>query len=265
MNIKEYKRAASLKEAYDLLNLAENNKIIGGCTFLKNTKLQIDTAIDLGACDLDYIQETDTDVHIGAYTCLREIEASPVIAKEFGNALNDVFRHLIGVQLRNQITIGAHVYSRFGFSDIIPTLLALNANVKLFRGGTMALRDFLQADMADINKDILVEVILPKEHRRTKVQMMRRSYNDYSVFCLAVSRNERNEWIIAAGARPGRAVLAVSSAEKLTRIGTSSLNIERMADEIVEEFTFGTNFRGTASYRKELCRVFAQRALRELS
>ena len=262
MNIKEYKKAASLKEAYDLLNLAKSNKIIGGCTFLKNIKRQINIAIDLSACGLSYINETETDVHIGAYTCLREIETSPVIAKEFGNSLNDVLQHLIGIQLRNQITIGAHVYSRFGFSDIIPTLLALNANVNLFHGGIMTLKEFLEAD---INKDILVEVILPKEHRKTKVQMMRNSFNDYSIFCLAVSRNEKNEWIIAAGVRPGRAVLAVSSAEKLNKIGISSLDIEKMADEIVEEFTFGTNYRGTASYRKDLCRTFAQRALRELS
>jgi CO/xanthine dehydrogenase FAD-binding subunit len=265
MNIKEYKKAVSLKEAYDLLNLAQSNKIIAGCTFLKNTRMQIDTAIDLSACGLDYIRETDTDVHIGAYTCLRAIETSPIVAREFGNALNEVFKHLIGTQLRSHITIGAHVYSRFGFSDIIPTLLVLNASVKLYRGGTMSLKDFLQADIADISKDILVEVILPKEGRIAKVQMMRNSFNDYSVVCLAVSRNENNEWLIAAGARPGKATLAASAAEKLTKIGTDSLDIAGMADEIVEEFTFGSNFRGTAAYRKELCRTFARRALKELS
>ena len=197
--------------------------------------MKIGTAIDLSACGLDYIRETEEAVMIGAYTSLRDIETSAVILENFGPALREVLEHLIGVQLRNVITIGAHVASRFGFSDIIPTLLAMNASLRFYRGGVKSLWAYMNEDVPE--RDILVEIVLPKEGRRTKVQMMRLSYNDYSIFCLAASRVKEN-WINAAGVLPGR---------------------------ITAEYRFGTNYRGTAEYRRTLCEVFARRAIEELA
>lgn len=205
MQIREYQKPATLDEAYALLVKGKTNRILGGCTFLKRTNVKIGTAIDLSACGLDYIRETEEAVMIGAYTSLRDIETSAVILENFGPALREVLEHLIGVQLRNVITIGAHVASRFGFSDIIPTLLAMNASLRFYRGGVKSLWAYMNEDVPE--RDILLEIVLPKEGRRTKVQMMRLSYNDYSIFCLAASRVKEN-WIIAAGVFPGRAKLA---------------------------------------------------------
>ena len=205
MQIREYQKPATLDEAYALLVKGKTNRILGGCTFLKRTNVKIGTAIDLSACGLDYIRETEEAVMIGAYTSLRDIETSAVILENFGPALREVLEHLIGVQLRNVITIGAHVASRFGFSDIIPTLLAMNASLRFYRGGVKSLWAYMNEDAPE--RDILLEIVLPKEGRRTKVQMMRLSYNDYSIFCLAASRVKEN-WIIAAGVFPGRAKLA---------------------------------------------------------
>ena len=182
MQIREYQKPATLDEAYALLVKGKTNRILGGCTFLKRTNVKIGTAIDLSACGLDYIRETEEAVMIGAYTSLRDIETSAVILENFGPALREVLEHLIGVQLRNVITIGAHVASRFGFSDIIPTLLAMNASLRFYRGGVKSLWAYMNEDAPE--RDILLEIVLPKEGRRTKVQMMRLSYNDYSIFLL---------------------------------------------------------------------------------
>lgn len=161
-------------------------------------------AIDLTDLGLRYICETGDEVRIGAYITLRDMELSPAIPAAFGAAFHEVFRHLIGVQLRTHITLGAHVYARFGFSDLIPVLLSLNTQVRPYRGGEMPLNAFLLVGAKDVKRNILLALIVPKEGRAAKVQMMRSPYNDYSILCLAVSR-VGDDRIIASGARLGRA------------------------------------------------------------
>lgn len=263
MEIKEYRKAASVEEAYGLLGQSGRNCIIGGCTFLRKTHRKINVAVDLSECGLSYIRETEREVLIGAYTSLRDAETSELLHREFGDIFTEALRHLIGVQLRTHITIGAHVYSRFGFSDLIPVLLSLHARVRLFRCGEMTLKDFMNADVQTIKGDILTELVLPKEGRAAAVQMMRSSYNDYSIFCLAVSR-AGNDWIIAAGVRPGRAALAERAMECLKDAELTADCISALAEGIAREFRFGSNFRGSAEYRRELCAVFARRALEKL-
>ncbi len=262
MQIHEYARPADLETAYALLLKGKTNRLLGGCTFLKRTNLKIGTAIDLQDCGLRYILECEDAVRIGAYTTLRDIETNDVILREFGTMLRDVLEHLIGVQLRNQITVGGHVAARFGFSDLIPTLLALNARVRFYHGGEKTLWAYMQEVRPE--KDLLIELILPKEGRRGKVQMMRLSYNDYSIFCLVVSRSG-DRWIVSAGVFPGRARLAELAMEQMNRTPIRKQDAAQLAQRITNEYRFGSNFRGSAGYRRELCRIFARRAIEELA
>lgn len=261
MLIREYARPETLEEAYDLLMKRKTNRIIGGCTFLNRTHLNIATAIDLQRCNIGYIHEQDEVIAIGAYTSLREIETSEVISYWYGTALREVLEHLIGVQLRNAITIGAHVASRFGFSDIIPTLLALKARARFFHRGILSLQDYLAERKPE--RDILVEILLPKEHIRCRVQSMRKSFNDYSAFCLAISRAETG-WTIAGGIFPGRAKLALETMREMNGRPVKLKDVPEIAEKLLEEFSFGTNYRASAEYRRELCGVFARRGIEAL-
>jgi CO/xanthine dehydrogenase FAD-binding subunit len=96
-----------------------------------------------------------------------------------------------------------------------------------------------------------------------KVQMMRNSYADYSILCLAVSRSG-DDWIIVAGARPGGAAFAEGAMSRLKSTKVPVESIPALAGEIAGEFRFGDNLRSSAGYRKELCLAFARRALEEL-
>ena len=55
--IREYKRAESLEEAWQL-NQKKSNRVLGGMVWLKMGKMQIGTAIDLSGLGLDTIEET---------------------------------------------------------------------------------------------------------------------------------------------------------------------------------------------------------------
>ena len=55
--IREYKRAESLEEAWQL-NQKKSNRVLGGMVWLKMGKMQIGTAIDLSGLGLGTIEET---------------------------------------------------------------------------------------------------------------------------------------------------------------------------------------------------------------
>ena len=263
MNIKEYAAPATLEEAYELLTSKKTNRLIGGTTFLSQTKAKINTAIDLSNCGLDYINDGPDSVRIGAYTTFRTIETSPVIREYFGTMFSDVLEHLIGVQLRNMITIGGHVASRFGFSDVIPVLMSLDARVVFYHAGEISLEDYMK--QAKKNRDILTEIIIPKEERKGVVQMMRRAYSDYSIFCMAVTKNPQNDWRIAAGVLPGKARMVTKAMKMAEGKLPDKKEALQIAEEAVKELPFGDNLRGSAEYRKMLCEAFLKQAFEELT
>ena len=53
-------------------------------------------------------------------------------------AVKEATRHIVGTQFRNLATIGGSVSGRFGFSDIWTLLLALDADVELYKGGRIS-------------------------------------------------------------------------------------------------------------------------------
>ena len=55
-------------------------------------------------------------------------------------------------------TMGGSVASKFGFSDIIPALLAVHADIVTYKGGRMSMKDYMNYR----ERDILVEIRIPK-------------------------------------------------------------------------------------------------------
>ena len=76
MTIREYKRAESLEEAWQL-NQKRPNRVLGGMIWLKMENINVGTAIDLSGLGLDTIEETDEGFSIGAMVTLRQLELHP--------------------------------------------------------------------------------------------------------------------------------------------------------------------------------------------
>lgn len=143
MTIREYKRAESLEEAWQL-NQKRPNRVLGGMIWLKMENINVGTAIDLSGLGLDTIEETDEGFSIGAMVTLRQLELHPGLAAYTDGAVRESVRHIVGVQLRNLATVGGSIYSRFGFSDVLTMFLALNASVELYKGGVVPLAEYAQ-------------------------------------------------------------------------------------------------------------------------
>jgi CO/xanthine dehydrogenase FAD-binding subunit len=249
-----------LEEAYEILIKRRNNLILGGCAFLKMSNKRIGTGIDLSKLNLDYITEDHEHFEIGAMTTLRDMETNSLLKENFNGILPKSVRDIIGVQFRNGVTVGASVYSRFGFSDLITALLVLDTEVELYKSGRIPLRDFLENPY---EKDILIRLWIKKNPRTAVFSSFRKSASDFAVLNVAVSKLN-GQWTIAAGARPRRAAIAVSASEALGHGNLSIEDIDNAAQKASEELSFGTNARGSSSYRKTLCQVFVKRGIMEV-
>ena len=198
MTIREYKRAESLEEAWQL-NQKKNNRVIGGMIWLKMEKINVGTAIDLSGLGLDTIEETEEQFSIGAMVTLRQLELDAGLAAYTNGAVRESVRHIVGVQLRNLATVGGSIYSRFGFSDVLTLFLALNASVELYKGGIVPLAEYAARPY---DRDILVRLIVKKENAEFFYQSVRNSQTDIPVLTCAAARLADGCYRIAIGARP---------------------------------------------------------------
>lgn len=255
---------ATLDEAYEILIKSKNNTILGGCGYLRLGSKRISTGIELSKLNLDYIKEENGFVEIGAYATLRDLETSPVLGKYFNGAVADSVADLIGVQFRSTATVGASVFSKYGFSDPLTALLALDCQVELFKGGRMSLEEFLNRPY---EKDILVRIFLKADGRKSVYRNFRNASCDYSILNVSVSRLD-DEFRIVVGARPCTARIAKGASALISGKGLESSKDEALIVEAAklaqEELNFGTNMRGTKEYRENLCRVMVKRAIKEV-
>lgn len=251
----------TLDQAYELLMSKKNNTVLGGCAFLKMSSKRIATGIDLSELQLNTIKEQDGVIEIGAMTTFRDIETSALLKQAFRGILPIAVSPIIGVQFRNVVTLGASVYSKYGFSDILTALLALETEVERYHGGRMPLDTFLSQP---VEKDILTRIFIKNEDRDASYQSMRNSASDYPILNVAVSRRN-DQWRVAVGARPVKAEIARKASEFLSEKDLSKPEtIEGAASLATDELSFGTNLRGTAEYRKALCKVLVKRGITEV-
>ena len=159
LKIKEYARPESLAQAYEW-NQKKSSCVIGGMLWLKMSHKNVGMAIDLSGLGLDRIREDGENFRVGAMVTLRELELHQGLDRYTEGALGAALRDIVGVQFRNLATAGGSVFGRFGFSDVLTVLLAMDTYVKLYRAGEIPLGDFLTRKR---DRDILEEIRIRKQ------------------------------------------------------------------------------------------------------
>lgn len=251
---------ATVEEAYSILTKRKNNQVIGGSAWLRMGSKRIGTAVELSQLNLDYIKEDEEYIEIGAMTTFRSLETSEVIENNFGRIIKDSVKDIIGVQFRNVVTVGGTIFSKFGFSDLIVALLALDTEVELVNSGRIKLYDFLNKEY---EKDLLTKIYIKKNDVKATYKSLRNAQSDYALLNVSVSKND-NKVKIYVGARPQIATLAVKASEFLSNNELSDENIEKASQIVSEELAFGTNMRASKEYRTLMSKVLVKRALMEV-
>ena len=243
--IREYKRAESLEEAWQL-NQKKSNRVLGGMVWLKMGKMQIGTAIDLSSLGLDTIEETGEEFRIGCMVTLRDLELDPGLNSYTDGAARESVRHIVGVQFRNLATVGGSIYGRYGFSDVLTMFLTMDSYVELYKGGIIPLKEYAKMPY---DRDILVRLIVKKEKAAFDYQSVRNSQTDFPVLtcCVSLIGNEARTVI---GARPARAMVVEDQEDILGNFDQKSEEakkevIQKFADYAAEHVPTSGNMRGS--------------------
>lgn len=247
----EYARPSTLEEAY-ALNQRRGSAVIGGGCWLKMGRQRFHTLIDLSGLGLDRIEEGADRFTLGAMVTLRQMELDKGLSDAFGPCFAQMAYHIVGTQFRNCATLGGSLAARFGFSDVLTCLLALDCEVELAGAGTVPLPQYARMPY---NRDVLARVILHKTGRRTAYESTLITHTDIPVLTCAASALGDSLRVVV-GARPGRAAAldGLSLAD----------GPERAAQAAREYFSFGSNMRSSAQYRRHLAGVLVGRAVKRL-
>ena len=93
-----YVRVGNAAEAYELLQKNRNNKIVSGGIWMRLGSRRVATAIDLSACGLDQIEETETEFRIGAMCTLRQLERHAGLNALVNHVFEFAVHDIVGVQ-----------------------------------------------------------------------------------------------------------------------------------------------------------------------
>ncbi|MGN1182851.1 MAG: 4-hydroxybenzoyl-CoA reductase, partial [Faecalibacillus sp.] len=141
--------------------------------------------------------------------------------------------------------------SRFGFSDILTALLALDCDVILYHQGRISLEEFTRLPY---EKDILTHICIKKKNYRGVFLCVRKSATDLSVLNMAMTKNNQY-YRIVIGARPQKA-----------KCMTVSQNLSH--NEIIERVKLNmpcqSNMRSSQEYREKLEEALLLKAFKKL-
>lgn len=247
---REYVKVKSLEEAWSL-NQKRFSVLVGGMMWLKMGNGQKGTVIDLSGLGLDEIEETEDAFVIGCMCTLRQLELHEGLNREFDGVFRECVRHIVGVQFRNGATVGGSVFGRYGFSDVLTCLMALDTEVELYQGGRIPLEQF--ADMP-YDRDILVRIRVRKDGRRAAYASQRNTETDFPVIACALAK-KGDQWKVSVGARPKRAQSLIICGD---------MSPEKLAEEAAGQFSYGSNLRGSEEYRRHLAEVYIRRLAKQL-
>ncbi|MFH1845669.1 MAG: FAD binding domain-containing protein [bacterium] len=278
MRINKYVKSATVAEAHRLLKSETNAALVGGGAYLRLSKRRIGCAVDLFEAGLDYVRKNGKGLELGAMATFRQIETDPLTLESNDGLLARAVGCVVGVQLRNLSTVGGSVGGKYGFSNLITALLALDAEVVLHKTGAIGLADYLQRKRNRL--DLVTAVVVPRRDQRASFQIIQKTHADYGLLNVAVVRPRKStgDIRIAVGARPGVAKLASKAMAYLeTVLGDKTTRgrsvkaraaranaAEEAARLAASELAFGDDVRASAWYRRQVCSVLVQRALEEV-
>lgn len=254
IQIKQYVKVSSLDEAYEL-NQKKSNVIIGGMHWLKMSSRMTGTAIDLSGLGLDQIVETENAFEIGCMATLRQIEKHEGLNVYTNGAVRDAVKDIVGTQFRNTATVGGSIFGRYGFSDVLTVFMAMDTTVVCHKAGEISLVEYAKKKA---DRDILVKLIVKKVPLHIAYLAQRHARTDFPTLTCAVS-DFNGTWRAVVGARPMKAEL-VEDVDSLVK-EVNEDTAKAFGNYVAETLTFGSNLRGSAEYRQQICAVLVKRAL----
>ena len=203
---------------------------------------------------------------IGSTLPLRTLEDDPDVRRRLPG-LWQAIRAVGSVALRHRATLGGNLGRAAPSSDLIPILLALDAEVELVGAeGTRRLpvdRFVLASRRTALRPAELIRSIRIPEARPSAFLWQRvRPANDISQIAVAVARSPgARAWSVAVGGIPPRSVLLPRVAEALGHGSPTPAALDRAADLASREVAIVADRRASGEYRRHLIGTLLRRAV----
>jgi Aerobic-type carbon monoxide dehydrogenase, middle subunit CoxM/CutM homologs len=271
---------ASLKEAIALIDPDDPDvrPIAGGTALMLMMKAGVfrpRRLVSLRKLGDDFSRIAATpagDLRIGAMTPLSVLEHSPDVLRH-ASVVVHTMRRLANVRVRNVATVGGALAHADPHMDLPPVLIALGASVSVVGTSgerTMPVEDLLTGyyETALAKNELITEVRIPAQGATHAVyfKVTTGSADDWPALGVAVA-------LVAEGSSVKSARIVVSAATtKATRLQAAEKALiglkvddailKKVADTAADEADVLADVRGSASYKRELLRVYVVRAVR---
>ncbi len=203
---------------------------------------------------------------IGSTLPLRALEQDPDLVRRFPG-LAEAIRDVGSVALRHRATLGGNVVRAAPTSDLVPVLLALDAEVEIVgpRGTRRLPVDrFVRASRrVDLGSEELVRAVWFPEARPSAYRWQRvRPANDISQVAVAAACSPTDRrWRIAVGGVAPRPVRIPSAAEALGAGAPTAAAVARAARAAADAVAFPSDRRASADYRRHLVATLVERVV----
>jgi carbon-monoxide dehydrogenase medium subunit len=275
----DYVAATSLPEAVTLLErYGDEAKILaGGHSLIPLLRFRLASPsilIDINhVAELEYIQETDGVLHIGALTREAELDHSPLIRNRYPILL-DTSTGLADPSVRNWATVGGNLAHGDPANDHPATMLALGASiVALGPNGQriIPINEFFTDTTFETTlqpNEILTEIRVPAptNHSGGAYIKLERKVGDYAIAGVAAYITlDNDERVATAGiglTNVGPYPIKASAAEQ-SLVGKSldDAAIHQAADLAAAASQPASDTRGPADYKRAMVRTLCIRAL----
>lgn len=209
---------------------------------------------------------TGPSLSIGSTLPLRALELDPGVRSRLPGLYEAV--HAVGsVPLRHRATLGGNLARSAPASDLIPVLLALDAEVELFAAAgvrRLSVDRFVRASrVTAIAPGELIRSIRIPEARPSAFRWQRvRLANDISQLAVAVALSPSDRrWRVAVGGIPPRAIRLAEAATALGTGAPAEVAVRRAGEIAARAVPLVADRRASEEYRRRLIGTLLARAV----
>jgi putative selenate reductase FAD-binding subunit len=253
--IQEFFKPQTMAEAVALKDKYKDGAIfMAGGTDVNCGKANdaVEKVIGIEQLKLDKISRMDEALSIGAGVTIQELIDSPEVPDQLTIAAG----HFVNRNIRNIATVGGNIASNNTTSNLIPILIALDAELKLTGSETsVSVYDYITREMSRLIESItILSENLKKPYGLHKFS---HSANDLSIITAAVTFNVQNEIVsnvrVAAGGVSKHVVRLTELESKLE--GNKLPARTEIEDTVKETVSPLKDIRGGVQFKKYLAGV----------
>jgi len=265
----EFYRPATISEAVALRKRYPSSVYLAGGTEINSSgwcmrrsgAVEVDRAVGIAHLPIGGIDRTDSGIAIGANVIIQELidnpDSPPLLAEAACQCANR--------NIRNMATIGGNIGANKSCSNLIPSLLALDARINLATAACETSIPLMEYIAKPDPAALILSVAVARERINGLWATCRhsRTVNDISIISVAVTlfgSVSRVESPVVAVGGVAASVIRLSELEK--QIDGASLpsrdEIEAMVKPLVHPID---DLRGSQSYKRQVAGVLVARAL----